>query len=200
MTIGRATLMESVASGSPGVLAAHADKLGREPRTEVYTPAPIIEAARASMGGIDLDPASCAEAQTVVRADRWIGLPDDGLDHDWSGRVWLNPPFRGGMLRRFARRMLSEPITAGCFLGPLVGGSTWPDELSAASTGIVMLRQHLPWWGPLDTSPGMVTMAVWLLGECDLAPWSDCRHVAAVTRTVWGRAAEPRFDLHRGPG
>lgn len=35
---------------------------------EYYTPAPIVEAAREVLGGIDLDPASCDMAQETVRA------------------------------------------------------------------------------------------------------------------------------------
>lgn len=59
---------------------------------EHYTPAHVVEAARNTLDWIDLDPASCAEANERVGAKRYIGLPDDGLAHDWSGRVFLNPP------------------------------------------------------------------------------------------------------------
>ncbi len=62
---------------------------------EWYTPADIIEAARATMRGIDLDPASSAEADEVVKAGRYLTKMDDSLRTDciWSGNVWMNPPF-----------------------------------------------------------------------------------------------------------
>lgn len=62
---------------------------------EWYTPASVIAVARETMGGIDLDPASCAEANTVVRADKIYTIEDNGWTKQWRGRVFLNPPFNG---------------------------------------------------------------------------------------------------------
>lgn len=65
---------------------------------EHYTPADIVEAARATMGTIDLDPASCKLGQAVVNAGFWFGLDHwhierkDGLSVPWLGNVFLNPP------------------------------------------------------------------------------------------------------------
>ena len=64
---------------------------------EHYTPEHVVEAARQLMGGIDLDPASCAEANTTVRAAEYYTKEDDGLSLVWNGRVFLNPP--GGVMR-----------------------------------------------------------------------------------------------------
>ena len=57
------------------------------------TPPLIIEAARKTMGSIDLDPASCAEANAIVKADSYLGKVTDGLICTWWGNVWLNWPF-----------------------------------------------------------------------------------------------------------
>ncbi len=60
---------------------------------DYYTDLRITAAARTAMGGIDLDPASCREANEGVHASRFFGIFEDGLSKQWHGRVWLNPPF-----------------------------------------------------------------------------------------------------------
>jgi phage N-6-adenine-methyltransferase len=61
---------------------------------EWYTPADYIEAARKVMGSIDLDPASCDLAQTVVQADVYLTKAENGLYMQWiRENVWLNPPY-----------------------------------------------------------------------------------------------------------
>lgn len=67
---------------------------------EHYTPVDIVAASRQVLGEIDLDPASCLQAQEVVGATVWYGTgsPDgeDGLTEPWGGSVFLNPP--GGVV------------------------------------------------------------------------------------------------------
>lgn len=185
-----------------GALMDHA-VAERDCGDEMWTPRSIIESARASMGAIDLDPASCWQANKVVQADRFISLPDDGLDpcHSWSGRVWINPPFRNGGLRKFARRLVARYedgyVSAACFLGPLVGNN-WVREMSAASSGMALLKPRLRWGGTHSGSPDMIQVAVWMLGDCELGAWHHNKDVVSVLRTEWASivdASNQRLQL-----
>lgn len=53
------------------------------------TPPEIIEA----LGPFDLDPCAAPSPRPWPTATRHIELPEDGLTAEWSGRVWLNPPY-----------------------------------------------------------------------------------------------------------
>lgn len=63
---------------------------------EWYTPQQFIEAARDVMGVIDLDPASCEFANQIVKAQKIYTAEDNGLLQEWSGNIWLNPPYGKG--------------------------------------------------------------------------------------------------------
>lgn len=50
------------------------------------TPISLIK----SLGDFDLDPCGYPSHRT---AKKLICLPEDGLEKEWAGRVWLNPPY-----------------------------------------------------------------------------------------------------------
>jgi phage N-6-adenine-methyltransferase len=79
---------------------------------EWYTPAQYVEAARTCLGSIDLDPATAPVAQQTVRATRFFTRDNDGLRHEWRGRIWLNPPYAQPDIARFVDKLLAE-IAAG---------------------------------------------------------------------------------------
>ena len=96
---------------------------------EWYSPADLVEAAREVMGGIDLDPASSLIANETVKATRYFTIDNDGLQHNWPGRVWLNPPY-AGQAGAFVRRLLdqfNEHITTAAVLliSAVPTGSSW---------------------------------------------------------------------------
>lgn len=73
---------------------------------EWYTPADIIQAARDVMGGIDLDPASSDIANEVVKAGTYYTAETNGLDKEWFGNVWLNPPYSIELIGKFIYRLV----------------------------------------------------------------------------------------------
>ncbi len=72
---------------------------------EWYTPKEYIESARQVMGSIDLDPASSDVANKTVNASKIYTIHDSGLEQDWSGNVWLNPPYSSDLIGKFANKL-----------------------------------------------------------------------------------------------
>jgi len=78
---------------------------------EWYTPEKFIESARVVMGSIDLDPASNAYAQKTVKANAFYTKDDDGLDKEWHGNVWLNPPYTARIINKFLEKIETEYLS-----------------------------------------------------------------------------------------
>jgi hypothetical protein len=80
---------------------------------EWYTPARYIDAARKALGKIDLDPASSAQANETVKATEIFTQKQDGLEQDWRGRAFLNPPYgksqdHGSLAGAFCDKAIGE--------------------------------------------------------------------------------------------
>ena len=72
------------------------------------TPPEYIVLARNVLGEIDVDPATNAVAQQWIQARKFYTREDDGLSKDWSGRVWLNPPYSQPDIYRFIEKLVTE--------------------------------------------------------------------------------------------
>ncbi|OPL11247.1 MAG: hypothetical protein AVO38_15970 [delta proteobacterium ML8_D] len=75
---------------------------------EWYTPEQYIESARRVMGTIDTDPASSEIANQHIKADIFYTKETNGLDKDWHGNVWLNPPYAQPLIRQFAEAVIEK--------------------------------------------------------------------------------------------
>lgn len=75
---------------------------------ESYTPIEYLESAREVLGKFDLDPASNEMAQANVRADLFYTVDDDGLSKEWSGKVWMNPPYTARVINVFISKLVNH--------------------------------------------------------------------------------------------
>ena len=75
---------------------------------EWFTPPEYIDAARKVMGSIDIDPASCAEANKTVNAKHYYTAENNGLKKKWKGTVWLNPPYDHPIVDEFCQTLVRK--------------------------------------------------------------------------------------------
>jgi ParB family chromosome partitioning protein len=113
---------------------------------EWYAPEQVIEAARTVMGSIELDPASCPQANRRVRAQRIFTVREDGLKKPWKAEsLFLNPPFG----------LVDNESYVGLWIRKLIG------EYEAGRTRqallIVMATVSHRWFRPLWSFPMCVT-------------------------------------------
>ena len=133
---------------------------------EWYTPEAIIEAAQLVMGGIDLDPASCAQAQDIVKAAQYFTEADNGLAQHWSGRVFLNPPFAHPTVKHFADKLLeSGAVTEAVWLSNACVDTEWWQAL--ARRGVVCCHLgRIKFYGPDgQLQPPTLGQTIIYLGE-----------------------------------
>jgi len=119
---------------------------------EWFTPALYVEKARRVLGQFDLDPASCALAQETVQASHFFTVEDDGLEQDWRGAVWLNPPYAGKLIAAFARKMLDQiecgNVTAAIMLTNAYTETSWFHDLTHASDALCFTRGRIKFESP----------------------------------------------------
>ena len=124
---------------------------------EWYTPAPFIDAARAVMGGFDLDPASSEIANRTVKADQIFTAEDDGLKQEWPvGRIWMNPPYAQPLMGQFADKFASE-IRRGSEGVVLVNNATetaWFQTIAAECSAICFPKTRIKFVDPEGNASG----------------------------------------------
>lgn len=125
---------------------------------EWYTPDEYIAPYRSMVGSIDLDPASCDEANKVVKAAKFYDVDDDGLKKRWKGNVWLNPPYGSGAVEPFCVKLLAElgakHVMAAAILVNNATETKWFQMLLAECDAVCFLQSRIRFW-----KPGVKSMA-----------------------------------------
>ena len=75
---------------------------------EWYTPKIFVDAVRRVLGDIDLDPASSETANETIQAAKIYTAEDSGLNREWRGRIFLNPPYTRGLIEKFVDKFCAE--------------------------------------------------------------------------------------------
>ena len=83
---------------------------------EHYTPRRFTDSARIVMGSIDLDPASNEVANSWIQADTFYSLENQGLDKEWTGNIWMNPPYDSKSLKPLAAKLFNSDISQAIVL------------------------------------------------------------------------------------
>lgn len=100
--------LEAKARKAAGLEDEHNHRAQGTGENEWYTPDKYIEAARKVLGEIDLDPATSETANKRIKARTTFTRKDDGLRHNWTGRVWMNPPYSQPAIQHFAQKLVHE--------------------------------------------------------------------------------------------
>lgn len=117
---------------------------------EWYTPSEYIEAAREVMGTIDTDPASSEVANQTVKASTYYTAETNGLEHDWTGNVWMNPPYASDLIGKFADKLL-EQRTSYAQAIVLVNNATeteWFAKIASISSAVCFPRGRVKFYSP----------------------------------------------------
>lgn len=75
---------------------------------EWYTPQWLIDKVKYVLGEIDIDPASNEVAQQRIGAKVFYTKDNSGLDKEWHGSLFMNPPHGSALIKPFCAKLKQE--------------------------------------------------------------------------------------------
>lgn len=138
---------------------------------EWYTPKPLLDAARKTMGSIDLDPASSEIANKTVCAEYFFTKDNNGLKQEWFGNVWLNPPYAQPLIDDFSEALVQKFMTGefgqACVLVNNATETAWFQRMLDRCSGVCFLKGRVKFLDMVGNSTGapLQGQAVLYFGE-----------------------------------
>jgi hypothetical protein len=124
---------------------------------EWYTPLHCVDAVKAVLEVIELDPASSDEANRTIQALRYFTKRDDALKHVWKAKtVFLNPPYSKGIIDQFVSKLCLHyncgDIVEAIALVDNATETDWFHVLATCTSAFCFLRSRLAFL-PLGGKP-----------------------------------------------
>ena len=136
---------------------------------EWYTPEEYADMARDVMGSIDLDPASCDDANAVIKAATYYTKDDDGLTKDWLGNVWCNPPYSRDLMPAFVEKLRSSYESGGVQQAILLShnntDTAWFHNLASVASAICFPKKRIKFYRGEDIAAPTNGQAFFYLGD-----------------------------------
>lgn len=136
---------------------------------EWYTPAEYADMAREVMGSIDLDPASCDEANKVVRASAYYTKEDDGLTKVWKGNLWVNPPYSRDLMPAFVEKLkqsfINGDVDSAILLSHNNTDTAWFHSLASVASAICFPKKRIKFYRGEEIAAPTNGQAFFYLGD-----------------------------------
>lgn len=111
------------------------------------TPPEYIEAAREVMGSIDCDPASSDKANEIVKATVYYTKETNGLDKEWKGNVWMNPPYSQPLIDDFSQALVRKfeegEIADACVLINNATETEWLQRMIKHASYVCLVKKRI---------------------------------------------------------
>lgn len=130
---------------------------GEESGENWFTPEPLLRSIERSIGGIALDPFSCAAANVGVRAARYFDRESNGLTQSWAvssrvGGIFCNPPYSRGLCGRACNKWLEQwdarAFNRGIMLTNNATETVWFQAMLAECTAVCLFKGRIAFLTP----------------------------------------------------
>jgi len=159
---------------------------------EWYTPSEYADMAREVMGSIDLDPASNEQANQVIKAATFYTKDDDGLKKQWSGNVWLNPPYSRDLMPAFVDKLKQSYIDGDVESAILVShnntDTAWFHNLASVANAICFPKKRIKFYRGNEVAAPTNGQAFFYLGN-DTEKFASVFSGAGFVVTPYGASA-----------